>query len=372
MKKGSVMRWLLAVLLMTSLVMATSVAQVAKKDKDAPKDPVDAEVSRVAGKTFEQWLKELNAKDPSKRETAIRALVAFEPEQSIKAFGPLVGELKKHGPSTPVDLSIRCNLCIAIGDLVGSGQKIDPKQMADAIVMLKYFLKDQQAIMRYRAALTLSAFGPEAKSAIPDILPMLKDTVTWETRQAGAAALGAISGGDTKYGPPAAVLTSLYSLLQDPAYQVRMTAVQSLGTLGPNVDKEGYVAALLPIALKDPEPAIQIWARVAVIGATQDYKSDNITVIIKHGSSVDPTIRLQAIQGIGAMGSNAKAGIPMLIKSLEDKEVGVQVSAMWALGRMETYAVSALPELEKIIASKESSEYQKNAAKACIKAINGR
>lgn len=365
------MRWLLAVLLMCSLVVTTSVAQVAKKDKDkdAPKD--DPEVVKVAGRTFEAWLKELGHKDPSKRETAIRALVAFPPEQSIKAFGPLVAELKKHGPSTPVDLSTRCNLCIAIGELVGAG-KVDAKQQADAIIMLKYFLKDQQAIMRYRAAQTLSQFGPEAKSAIPDLLAMLKDTVTWETRQAAAAALGSVSAGDVKFGPPAAVLTALYSVLQDPAYQVRMTAVQSLGTLGPNADKEGYVVALLPIAKNDPEPAIQIWARVAVIGATQDYKSDNIKVIINYGSNADPTIRLQAVQGIGAMGAKANAGIPMLIKSLADEEVSVQFSAMWALGRMETDAVNAIPELKKIIDSKDSSEYLKRGARECIKKIEGR
>src|SRR5689334_6056413 len=116
--KGPLMRWLLAAFVSCSFALTTSVAQVAKKDndKDAPKD--DPEVVKIAGKTFDGWLKELGAKDPSKRETAIRCLVAFPPEQSIKAFGPLVGELKKHGPSTPVDLSIRCNRCIAIGELV--------------------------------------------------------------------------------------------------------------------------------------------------------------------------------------------------------------------------------------------------------------
>lgn len=332
------------------------------------------EIPKYAGKTFEQWLKEFpTLKDPSKRETAIRALCSFPPSTSVKAIPAFLVELRKH-PTTPVDLSVRCNLCYALSELFSTGEKVDAKLKAEAVVLLRYQLRDTQAILRYRAATALGTLGRDATSAIPDLMVALRDGATWEVRQAAAAALGAISG-DGSNGPPTAVLKGLYDVLHDQAFQVRMAAVQSLAILGPGPNQDlsdNYVSALMPVALKDPEPGLQIWARIAIIGATKDFGASNIAPIAKHVSHIDPGVRSQAIQALGALGPQAKSSVTTLVAALKDEDQSVQISAMWALGRMETSGASALPILEKIASDINQSDYMKKSAKDSIEKIKGK
>jgi HEAT repeat protein len=368
------MRWISAALIVAGTLTIAASAQTSQpKTKDLPKrPPIDA--SKVAGKTFEQWVLELKTKDPSKRETAIHAICAFPYETSVKAIPALLVEMKKHGPSTPVDLSVRCNLCQALAVLFASGEKIDAKVQAEAVALLRGNLRDSQAILKFRALSALAAIGPGAHAAIPEITLLLKDTSTWEVRQAAANALGYIAH-DGKRGPPVPVLVSLYALLNDNAHQVRVAAVQSLSWLGPPPDADSvnvYVNSLLPVARNDPEPGLQIWARVAIIGATNDYSNNNIDPIAKHARSVDPIIRAQALQAIGTLGPKAKSKIPALIECLSDADATVQSSAIWALGRMETASLNALPTLDKMAADADRPDYIKRSAKEAAEKIRGK
>lgn len=365
------MRWT-----MLALAAAVAMAGHAQGQTSRSTEPAKSEVDalKIGGKTFEQWLKELSARDPSKRESAIRAVCSFPPETAVKAIPTLLVELRRHNSSTPVDLSVRCNLCTALGELFAMGQKVEPKHKAEAIALLRFHLRDTQAILRYRAATALGAMGSDARAAVPDLLFTIRDGMTWEVRQAGASALGAIAG-DENTGPPLAVLKALYDLLGDPAFQVRLAAVQSLSFLGPPADQDlidNFVNALLPVALKDPEPGLQIWARIAIIGATKDFSATNITPIVKHVSHAEPGVRVQAIQALGAIGPQAKAGVGSIINGLSDSDPNVQVAAIWALSRMETAAAPALPILERIANDPNQSDFLKNAAKDSLKKIRGR
>jgi HEAT repeat protein len=373
--KGVAMRLILAVLF-TGMAAAFVCAQTTQpKGKEPPKAAV-VDALKIAGKTFDQWLNELTfghpsyAKDPSKRVTAIQAICAFPAPTAVNAIPKLLGELKRHSGNTPVDLSVRCNLCLALGQLVGSGEKFDPKWKGETVTLLTNQLNDQQAILRLRALAALEAIGPEARSAIPAVINYgIRDRVTWEVRCAAASTLGAISH-EGSAGPSTLVLKSLSDLLGDSAYQVRLAAVHSLSTLGPRPDElQNYVAALLPIALKDPEPGLQIWARIAIIGATNDFAPKYIDGIAEFTGNVDPGIRMQAVQALGTIGDKAKSKIPMLIERLRDADLGVQVSAMWALGRMEAYAINAVGPLEKIAADPNLPDHIKRSAKDAVDKI---
>lgn len=329
--------------------------------------------SKYAGKTFDQWKKEISHPDPSKRETAIRVVCLFPPATAVKALPALLAELKRSVPSQPTDLSVRVNICVALADLFSNGEKIETKLQAEAAQALRTQLRDSQAILRYRAAAALASLGSigtEARVATPELTGMLKDATTWEVRQAGASALAAVNGGNEN-GPPVEVLQSLYGSLRDPAYQVRLAAVQSLSALGPAGQEQigNYVNALLPTALKDPEPGLQIWARVAIIGATNDFKKDHLTPIMDHMEHVDPGIRAQAVQAIGMMGDKAKIGVSKLTGCLNDQDGTVQASAIWALGRMGSLAASAVPALRKIADDPASSDHLKRSATAAIEKI---
>jgi HEAT repeat protein len=271
---------------------------------------------------------------------------------------------------------VRCNVCVVLADLFASGEPIEPKVKADAVRYLTPLLRDQQAILRYRAVVALGSAGPDARAAIEQILFMLRDNATWESREAAATALGLIAH-DPVNGPSLEVLKYLYALLNDRAYKVRMAAVHSLSLLGPSNanDKElvdNYVAALLPIAQKDPELSLQIWARVAIIGATKDFKAAYINPIAKHTESSDPVVRLQAVQALGTLGTNAKSTVPVLINSLADPDASVQMAAIWAVGRMESSAINALPLLNTIMEIPNIPDYVKNAAKESAEKIKGK
>ena len=190
------------------------------RSKDASNQIV-SDPLKIAGKTFDQWVKELHTKDPSKTRHCHSGLLAFPPQTAVKALPALLAEMKKHTTYNPVDLSVRCSLCLAFTELFGLGEKIDPKIQAEAVTVLRPNLRDSQAILKFRSLVALRAIGPDARSAIPDITALLGNRDTWEVRQAAAGRLGAIAH-DGKNGPPIAVLKSLYGLLDDHAYQVRL------------------------------------------------------------------------------------------------------------------------------------------------------
>ena len=124
------MRWFYVPLIGLMISVSVGVGQAPPKKKgEAPA----AEGPKVNNKTLEQWSKEFGSKDPSWRETAVRAVLLFPPDASIKAVPGLVAELKKHKGSAHVDLSVRVNICIVLSELFRNGQKVNFKDEADAI-----------------------------------------------------------------------------------------------------------------------------------------------------------------------------------------------------------------------------------------------
>lgn len=332
-----------------------------------------AEAPRVGGKTLEQWSKEFSAKDPSRREAAIRAVLGFPPKVGVKAIPGLLAEYKRSIPASPTDFSVRANLCIVLSELFASGETIDPKLEAETAVLLIRQLRDPEAILRLRAAQALASLGPEAKGAIPDLLNLIRERSSYEIRQAAANTLGAIAY-DKKAGPHLPSLQALYKALDDPAFQVRLAAIRSLSILGPPGDPSqtpGYVKALEPTATKDPEPALQIWARVAIIGAKGEFGDDMLGPIAEFTKNGDAVVRAQAIQALGSIGPKAKSKVGAIANCLGDAEPSVKTVAVWALGRMEAAAIPHLPALERIAADPKSEEGLKKLVKDTIEKIKG-
>src|SRR5205809_5383555 len=68
-----------------------------------------SQIQEIGGKTIEQWIKDISGKDRSKGEHAIQMVMGFPPDQAYAAVPALLGELNKHKPGFPIDLSIRVN-----------------------------------------------------------------------------------------------------------------------------------------------------------------------------------------------------------------------------------------------------------------------
>lgn len=346
-----------------------------KKGKDDKEEKKDASLIRdIGGRTLDEWIKDINHKDPGRRATAMSTVLLFGPDRAYQALPAILEQLNKHTLSAPLDVSVRVNGATALGLIIGSAKEPDPKHVKQAVTILERLCKDSQAIVKFRAVQALGRIGEDARGAINVVLPILRDTYTCEARQAAAITLGQIALDKVK-GPPIKVLEELYKSLGDHSAQVRLAAIQSLTWLGAPGDakaQNALVAALDPVAHKDPEPTVQIWAHMAVMSVTHDVSTARVGLICKMLGHAEVPIRMQAAQAIGTIGPKAKSCIPALMEALTDKDPGVIMVTIWALSRMEEDARRAVPALEKMSKDADMPEIIQLTAKEAIKHISGK
>lgn len=347
--------------------------QVWAQKTDAKSDT--SQFKDIGGRPLEDWIKDIHSKDRSKAETAVRIILMYPADRAYQAVPDLLSELKKHTFTTPLDISLRVNIPMALGIILTNTKGADPKHVTEAVTLLTRLLKDTQSIVRYRAAEALGRIGPEARAATTELIPLLKDPATWEIRQIAALALGQVSYNDK--GPPLLVLDALYKSLGDSASQVRLGAIQALTFAGPPELKVKplLMNALAPLAANDPEPAVLIWANMALISLNDGPNAMWLNPILKLTKHKDPMVRAQALQAVGTIGgAKVKAAVPNLIDSLNDPDspAGVQMLTMWALGRIGVWGSDAIPSLEKIAADAKQPDPMKKAAQECIDLLQGK
>ena len=378
------MRLTLFALTAAALVGLSAVAQDAKTDpkvdpksmKDEKKDSslknTPPEITEVAGKSLEQWIKEISSRDPSKREAAIRTVLLFGPERAYQAVPVLLQELKKHSPNAPIDLSVRTTGANALATILGAARDPDPKHQRDAVAILRSFLRDNQVAVRHRALQALPKIGPESRAAVDEVLRLVADPDTWETRQAAVQTLTTMVA-DPKNGPPAKVVTALNrTLTTDPSFQVRYAAIQALAIFGASADgtaKVGIVRALDSVAHKDPDAGNQLWARMAIMTAQQKISDEHLGAVAKMLKHSDVTIRVQATQALALAGRSGKSVVPPLVAALGDADPQVVGGCILALARIES--PTAVAPLRKVMNDPTQDADIKKAAADAIEHIQG-
>jgi HEAT repeat protein len=350
-----------------------SKAKDEKKEKSSLKE-TPPEISEVAGKSLEQWIREISSKDPSKREAAIRTVLLFGPERAYQAVPVLLQELKKHTVNAPIDLSVRTTGANALATILGAVKDPDPKYQRDAVVILRGFLKDHQVAVRHRALQALPKIGPESRAALDEVVKLVNDPDTWETRQAAVQTLTVLAA-DPKAGPPTKVLTAVTrSATGDPSFQVRYAAIQALAIFGASSDataRVGIVRTLDTLAHKDPDPGNQLWAHMAIMTAQQKITDEQLGAVAKMLKHPDVMIRLQATQALGMAGPLGKSAVPPLISALGDADPQVVGGSIVALARIES--VSAVPPLRQLVNDPKQDDVIKKAAADAIDHIqNGK
>lgn len=366
------MRCLLLALTATVLFVSAGFAQEAKsmKDDDSPgsmkKEP---EINEVGGKPLDHWIKELSSRDPSKREAAMRNVILFGPDRAYQAMPTLLAELKKHSSSTPVDLTVRLNGAMALGVLLTGVKEPDPQHIREAVTVLRRFCRDDQAVVRLRAAQVLAQFGPEAMPALNEVVQVAQDRDTWEVRQAGVQAVAALTGPDRA--PPPAALNVLYRALTDSAMQVRMSALRGIALVGPKSDPTTQAAMIRYVedrTARDPEPTIRIWAHMSLMTVKQKITTEHLTPIVKMLQHADADVRVQAAQALATVGPPAsKSATQPLVSALSDPEPEVVGSSIIALARLE--ASEAVPALRRLAADPTRSETIQQAAKDAVEQL---
>lgn len=334
------------------------------------------EVSSVLfGKTIDEWMLDIPSKDRSRSVRALQAVVLFGPEVNQPAAPIIIRELAKHTSSYFVDASVRVNCCIALGEILAEENKPDRKVVKAAVYVLTQRLRDDQVVVKYHAARALAKIGPDAASAAEQLMTTIREGSSCELRQAAAVALGRIAR-DEKNGADLKVLNALYTSLRvDPAYQVRLAAIQALTWAGPPANSANYgnmIAKLSEVAEEDPEPTVKIWSHMALMSLDGKVSSERLKRISEMLTHRDVEVRMQSAKALWAVGLQARSEMAPLIKALDDPEKGVVFWAVLALGRLGRHPDAALPRLHKIVADEDNPPELRQAAQETILSIQGK
>jgi hypothetical protein len=176
-------------------------------------------------------------------------------------------------------------------------------------VLIQGLLKDEEWVVRWRAAEALGRFRPETTEGELVLIQALGDE-TKEVREAAARALGEI-GPAAKEAIPALIQT-----LGDEYWEVREAAAKALGGTGP-MAKES-VAGLIRQAMKDEKQERRqgaTWALGAI--GPREGVIPALIQILEHDESGE--VRAAAAEALGDIGPEAVEAIPALIQVLEEE-----------------------------------------------------
>jgi HEAT repeat protein len=215
---------------------------------------------------------------------------------------------------------------------------------AAAVSSLTGPLESSKPDERALAIVLLGRIGPEASSAIPALVRILKEPVDSAKARSdrarmqqdapcsAARALGQISASDDVIGALADVLKSNLDYRHD-------AAAQGLAVIGDPA--RGAAPALVGAYKKwqdSKEQAISgHWMTIALgrIAPHSAADADAVKVLIRALDDPDESIRPQAAQSLGKFGKNAAAAIPKLRALKEKNEKGAGSAASAALNAIE-------------------------------------
>lgn len=348
--------------------------QAAERLGDKEKDPAKAGKGKAAnerlridnrpksdelnGKTLEQWITDLKNPDPSIKLKAIATIKAFG-EPARKATPLLLRALGER------DASTRVNALITLGTIGFS-----EKELPDAIVRIIPLLNDTQGIVRYQAASTLGKFGPAAYAAVPRLVLLSRDLMTFEIREAACMAL-ASAGYREKEGVDPRAWGALIDVLKDHCFEVKFAGLKGLLYFGKPVAAADTAkeSTILQSLFADKNEAIAIWSRLCYM-KLNGVSEDHLSAIAQHMSSKQSDVRAEVCKAFAIVGLEAKSKVPDLIRSLDDKNASVVIWACAAVAQMKDAGKPALEKL-KALSISHADAGARGAAKEAITRLEG-
>ncbi len=189
-------------------------------------------------------------------------------------------------------------------------------------------LKSDRENDRFVAAQVLGGYGPAARKAVPDLVPMLEGTQFERNRAAAAKALGQILKDAAPSEEVDRVVAVLVSKLGDSYSDVRREAVYACGMIGPPAK------AFLPKVA----PLLQEWHP-------------------GHAVYEGYPVRCAAAWAVGRMGREAAGQIDLLIKMLH-ADGHVNPNLAWAIGQVGPVHDNVVPNLmDKIESAGRAGDY---------------
>jgi HEAT repeat protein len=213
-------------------------------------------------------------------------------------------------------------------------------------------LRDGDKEVRYYAARTLGRFGAQGKAAADDLKAALEDKEP-SVRGGAALALWQITGDRD-------ALKRLGEGLRSEDAGLRAAALSHLAYAGKPAQE---MAPAVRAALKDPSPAVRRAAAEA-LGMTDDAP-ESVAPLVKALGDRDAGVRAGAAVSLGAnFGPAAKPAVAALTNALWDDDDTVRSVAAEALGRIGPEAKAATRALIAVLRSEELESEPSAAAEA--------
>jgi HEAT repeat protein len=216
---------------------------------------------------------------------------------------------------------------------------------AEDVTKLVGDLKNKDADVRRAAAKGIAEMGPDAKSATPALIDVLKKDKDVFVRRFAAQALG-----DVEADPKIAVPALASVLGESDKKELVEAAVTSLGKMGSTA-----VPPLIDAVKKK--------------GGTPTKPKGQKPMATTDGTAL---VRTKAIEALGNIGAKAKPAVPVLIEALKD--ANVRTEAAEALGNIGPDAKDAIPALQEAAGAKGNKKDKnfKQAVNVAIKKIQSK
>lgn len=253
-------------------------------------------------------------------------------------------------------------------------QKVVPKLIP--------LLKSERENDRFVAAQILGEYGQTSKSAVPDLLPMLKGTQFERNRAASAKALGQILKDAPAGDEVERVAGELVDVWGDKYEDVRREAVFALGMIGPAAKA---CIPRLTERLSDRQPVRN--AAAWTCGRMGKLAADKVDVLItimnnERSPQLDTFFSAAAVEALGKIGAVHANVVPNIVNRLESIGAGTAfdpqrnglpsvrvcyLSGVKALEQIGPDAASATPYLQRVISSNPYKD--KERSRTIVKAL---
>lgn len=203
-----------------------------------------------------------------------------------------------------------------------------------AMPLMLEFLGDEDFHTQYWACRVLGAIGPEARVAVPELIPLVQRG-TASVRRNAAAALGRIGPG---IGPEA--LEVLIRALKDPVQPVREQAAIALGRLGDFA--EPAVPALEEVLQDESNFAARAKAAESLWRLSPNSPTPLRVLVTQVQGTEEADVAAMVLGEIG----NDLGAVESLLPLLESPDPRTRIHVAWALGLMDQHTQQAIAVLE--------------------------
>ena len=223
---------------------------------------------------------------------------------------------------------------------------------ASSVRELIHAIHDPDPRVQWFAIESLALIGPPAKEAVPILIEALHSTVVADSglpvgngaiilnennngpiRLIAAEALGRI-GPDAKSAIP-----ELIKALSGPDSRVRSEAARALGAIGPAA--AAAIPELVRVSSRTPANSASLWSQTALV----QIGKAAVPALAEALRNPDQEVRLASIQTLGRFGTKGEEAVLPLLGALKDDEPRIREAAVQALGEIGSEKTSVTTAL---------------------------